>query len=83
MQTRRAMVSRSGRLSLPSEFRKALGLAGGGHVIVTLEGAELRIYTPAEAVRQAQEISRRILGGKSGTTVDEFLAERHREAERE
>jgi AbrB family looped-hinge helix DNA binding protein len=56
----RGRVSESGRLSIPAEFRKAVGLDHGGDVVVELAGREIRIRT-----------------------VDDFLAERHREAERE
>jgi bifunctional DNA-binding transcriptional regulator/antitoxin component of YhaV-PrlF toxin-antitoxin module len=78
-----AMVSESGRLSLPADMRRALGLEKGGKVVITLENNELRIMTPREGLRRAQEISRKLLAGKPNVSVDDFIAERRREAERE
>ena len=79
----RAKVSRSGRLSIPAGFRKALGLDHGGDIVIELTGRELRIRTIEEVVAQAQAIARRLTAGKPDASVDAFLAERRREAERE
>jgi AbrB family looped-hinge helix DNA binding protein len=80
----RAKVSESGRLSIPAELRRAIGLEHGGDVVVDLDGREIRIRTVAEAVAQAQALSRRLLGDRvAEASVDNFLAERRREAERE
>ena len=35
-------VSESGRLSLPADFRKAVGLGRGGSVVIELDGGEIR-----------------------------------------
>ena len=75
-------VSESGRLSIPAEFRKALGLGRGGAVVVELDGREIRIRTVDEAIGRAQALTRRLLGGKPDASVDAFLAERRRDAER-
>ena len=72
----RGHVSPSGRISLPAEFRKAIGLERGGNVIVELDGCDIRIRTIAEAVARAQAISRRLLAGKPELSVDDFLAHR-------
>jgi AbrB family looped-hinge helix DNA binding protein len=79
----RAKVSRSGRLSIPSSFRKELGLDHGGDVVIELAGREIRIRTIEEVIAQAQAIARRLAAGKPDASVDAFLAERRREAERE
>jgi hypothetical protein len=70
-------------LSVPAEFRKAIGLEKGGDVVVELDNRELRIITVHEAIARTQELSRRLLEGKPDISVDDFIAERHREAERE
>ncbi len=75
-------VSESGRLSIPAEFRKALGLGRGGGVMVELDGREIRIRTVDEVVDRAQALTRRLLGNKPEASVDAFLAERRRDAER-
>ena len=76
-------VSKSGRLSVPAEFRKAIGLEQGGDVVIQLDDRELRIITVRDAITRAQELSKRLLEGKPDVSVDDFIAERHREAERE
>jgi AbrB family looped-hinge helix DNA binding protein len=72
----RAKVTEAGRLSLPAELRKAVGLERGGDVVVELAGNEIRIRTVDAVVARAQDLTRRLLGGKTGATVDDFLAER-------
>jgi AbrB family looped-hinge helix DNA binding protein len=79
----RTKVSETGRLSLPAELRKAVGLERGGEVIVELDGRELRIRTLDEAVTQAQALTARLLAGKAEGTVEAFLAERRAESARE
>jgi AbrB family looped-hinge helix DNA binding protein len=83
MNTARAKVSESGRISLPAEFRKAMGLDHGGDVIVELHGRDLRIRTVDEVISHAQEITRKLFAGKPDVSVDSFIAERRREALKE
>jgi AbrB family looped-hinge helix DNA binding protein len=72
----RGHVSTSGRISLPAEFRKAIGLEQGGNVVVELDGNEIRIRTVREAVARAQAIARRLFADKQNVSVDDFLAHR-------
>ena len=83
MNSVRGRVSESGRLSLPAEFRKAMGLERGGDVVVELEDREIRIRTVDEVVARAQALARELIGGKPGADVDSFLAERRRDGEGE
>ncbi|MGO4125473.1 hypothetical protein AB4Z01_13800 [Inquilinus sp. YAF38] len=84
MKPVRAKVSASGEMTIPLERRSAVGLEHGGDVLVELDGRDIRIRTVAEAVAQAQAITRQLLGDRSaGASVDDFLAERRKEAERE
>lgn len=83
MNATRGRVSESGRVSLPAEFRKAVGLEHGGNVVIELEGRGIRIRTVEEVVNQAQALTRQLIGGKPGSSVDDFIAERRREAEKE
>jgi AbrB family looped-hinge helix DNA binding protein len=76
-------VSPSGRISLPAEFRKAVGLHQGGDVVVELAGDEIRIRSIDAVIARAQELSRRILGDQPDSSVQAFLDERKREAARE
>ena len=83
MNALKGRVSESGRLSIPAEFRKTVGLEHGGDVVIELVGREIRIRTIDEVAAQAQAIARRLTEGKPDASVDAFLAERRREAARE
>ena len=83
MKSVRGRVSGSGRLSLPAEFRKAVGLDRGGEVVIELDGAEIRIRTVDEVVARAQALTHALLRDKPAGTVAAFIAERRRDAERE
>ena len=72
----RGHVSPTGRLSLPAQFRKAVGLERGGDVVVELDDREIRIRTLDDVVAEAQALSRRLLDGKRLASVDDFLKER-------
>ena len=76
-------VSKSGRISLPAEFRKAVGLDQGGEVVLELAGSEIRIRTIDEVVNRAQALTQHLLGSKPSASVDGFLAERRKDALRE
>ena len=69
-------VSPSGRLSLPAEFRKALGLERGGKILVELAGNEIRLRTVHEAVSRVQAHAKRVFAGKPQISSDDFLAHR-------
>ena len=70
-----------GRLSLPAELRRRHGLADGGEVVVEDTGDAIVLRTLDQIVRRAQAISERLSAGKPGAAVDDFLADRAREAE--
>lgn len=72
-------VSKSGRISLPAAFRKAVGLDQGGDVVVELKDREIRIRTVEEVIARAQEWSRQLLRNNPDASVDEFLVERRRD----
>ena len=75
-------VANGGRLVIPAEFRRELGLEVGDEVIIRVEDGELRILTRGEAVKRAQKKVRQYV--KQGRSlVDELGAERRAEAGRE
>jgi len=77
-----AKLDKTGRLLIPSQIRRQLGLGGGSEVILSVDDGELRVYTRAEAVRKAQEFCRKLV--RPGVSmVDELIAERREEARRE
>jgi bifunctional DNA-binding transcriptional regulator/antitoxin component of YhaV-PrlF toxin-antitoxin module len=71
------------RVSLPAELRRKHGLAQGGEVIVEDTGDAIVLRTLDEVVAGAQALSRELLADKAGAAVDDFLADRQREAEAE
>ena len=45
-------VSEGGRVVIPAEFRKALGMKIGDDVILALADGELKVFTRSEAIRR-------------------------------
>ncbi len=79
----RAKVMPDGRMSLPADLRKRHGLGNGGEVIVEDVGDAIVLRTLDQVVARAQDMSRRLIGGHVGASVEDFLADRAREAKRE
>ena len=75
-------VDEAGRVLIPAEFRKALGIKQGERLVMRVENGEIRMWTFAEATRRVHELMKPyIVPGRS--IADELIAERRREAERE
>ena len=73
-----AHIDASGRLVVPAQIRKALGLTPGATVILRVADGELRVVARAEAVRAAQARVRRYV--KAGRSLaGELIAERRAE----
>ena len=73
-------VTANGRMSLPSDVRKRLGLSGGGALIVeeTPDGVILR--TVAQSVAHARALARKYTADKPEASVDSVLANRRTES---
>lgn len=73
-------VTATGRMSIPADIRKRLGLTGGGAVYLdeTEDGVVLR--TAAQAVARAQALAKRYTGSNPDASVDAFLARRRDES---
>lgn len=68
-------VAPDGRFSIPLEMREAMQLQEDGRVTVRVEAGELRVVSPAVAVKQVQSRMRKYK--KSGVSiVDQFLKDR-------
>ena len=76
-------ISESGRMTIPANIRAAVGLERGGDVIVEVVDNELHVRTVAQSMERARATARRIVAGKPGSAVDDFLADRRREGARE
>jgi bifunctional DNA-binding transcriptional regulator/antitoxin component of YhaV-PrlF toxin-antitoxin module len=83
MTTASTKMSRTGRITVPIDVRAAAGLERGGPVVLEVVDGELRIRGVAQTMRRARALTREIIAGRSGLSVDDFLKDRRREAERE
>jgi len=78
----RSKVDSSGRIVLAAELRSELDLHEGDAVLVVNDGSQVRIETPQQALRAAQEYFCK-LAPPERVFSDELLRERREEAERE
>ena len=74
-------VGQGGRVVIPAEYRKMLGLGTGDEVILVLEDREVRLMTPAKAIERAQAIVRSHVP-KGRSLSEELIKERREEAAR-
>jgi len=78
----RLRVNENGRVVIPAQFRKALGINAGDEVVLRIEDDELRITTRKRRLERAQRLVRKHV--KPGTSlVDELITERREAAMRE
>lgn len=75
-------VTQGGRIVIPAEMRKQLGIEIGEDVNLTLENDAVKISTRKVALRRIQEAVK-LFGDKDYSIVDELIAERRKEAENE
>lgn len=73
-------ITATGRMSLPADVRKRLGLTGGGAVYLdeTEDGVVLR--TANQAVARAQALAKRYTGDNPEASVEAFLTRRREES---
>lgn len=78
----KAVIGRGGRLNIPSEHRKALGLAEGDEVLVGISEGAIRIQTREAAIDRVQHMLRDRIG-EGRSPMNELIEERREEAWRE
>lgn len=79
----RTRVNQQGRIVIPAECRAAAGIKPGDELLVEAVGeGELRLRTPAQAIKAAQDIVARYIP-KDRDLVQEFIDDRRKEAARE
>lgn len=73
-------ITPNGRMSLPADVRKRLGLTDGGAVYLdeTEDGVVLR--TANQAVARAQALAKQYTGGNPEASVDAFLNRRREDS---
>ena len=80
--TARARVSESGRLSIPADMRRELGIEKGGVVSLRLDKQGLHVESTLQFVRRIQAMARAD-GWTEKVSVDDFLAWKREEARKE
>lgn len=81
MSNVKTRIGEGGRIVIPVEYRRALGLEPGDEVILVLEDGDVRVMTPQRAVQRAQALVRRYIPEELDL-VDELLQERRDEVTR-
>ena len=82
MNVQRGKLVSGGRLQVPADFRRALGLNDGDAVTMEVVDGELRVRSYRETLSRIQErMKPYVIPGVS--IVDELIAERRAEAEKE
>ena len=82
MQDFKTKLGKGGRIVIPAEYRRELGVEPGDKIILHLDEEGLRVYTPAQAVARAQSLVRRYVP-KERNLSEELISERREEADRE
>jgi AbrB family looped-hinge helix DNA binding protein len=75
-------VTGSGRMSIPADMRRAMGLEKGGFVQLTLDDDGFHMETTQQFVKRIQK-QVRDAGWHEKLSVDDFLAWRREEAKHE
>jgi len=73
-------LGEGGRLVIPADYRKALGVDTGDELLVVLEEGSLRVLTPREGIRRAQALVRSYVPAERRLS-DELVEERREEAQ--
>lgn len=82
MDVVRTKVTQGGRIVIPAEMRRRLGIEIGEDVNIALDGESLRILTQKESIKRAQALVSKFVP-KGVSLVDELIADRRREAANE
>lgn len=70
------ILGKSGRIVIPAQYRKALGIKPGDEVILALEDTGVRLYTRRQAIKDAQALVRQYV--PSGRNLSRDLIEERR-----
>jgi AbrB family looped-hinge helix DNA binding protein len=70
----------NGRMSLPADIRKRLGLTGGGALLVDETPDGLILRTVAQSIAHAQALAKQHTAGHKDASVEGFLGRRKAES---
>ncbi len=82
MAARSVKIINGGKLVIPAQFRREMGIGAGDTVVVEMTQGELRIRSLSSAIKKAQAIVREFVPDHVNL-VDELIADRKAEADRE
>jgi AbrB family looped-hinge helix DNA binding protein len=82
MSSRHVRIGPGGRVVIPAEFRKALGVEIGDDMVIELADGELRLRSFDAALKRVREILRKYVP-EGVSLADELIRERREEAARE
>ena len=74
---RMVTIGKSGRLVIPAQYRKALGLTEGDGVMISLKNGHIEISPVEESIKKAQERVKKYL--KSDNDLVEMLYDDRKE----
>ncbi|TAK24434.1 MAG: AbrB/MazE/SpoVT family DNA-binding domain-containing protein [Chloroflexota bacterium] len=77
-----ARLGEGGRLVIPADMRRAMGVESGDVLLLSLDEIGLRVMTRNHALARAQEMMRALVPANVSLT-DELIADRRREAANE
>jgi AbrB family looped-hinge helix DNA binding protein len=83
MPSRNVRIAPGGRVVIPAEYRKALGVGVGDQVVIELKGDELRLRSRQAAIKKVQAMVRKRIPDETRSLADELIAERRQETARE
>jgi AbrB family looped-hinge helix DNA binding protein len=82
LEAQRVKIVEGGKLVIPAQMRRELGIGAGDTVMVDIDNGELRVRSVSKALERARAILRRHI--PEGTKLaDELIADRRAEADHE
>ena len=76
-----AKLIKGGKIVIPAELRREFGFKDGDTLVLEREGNGLVIKTYEQVIREVQAKVKKLI--KTPFTLDDYLAEKYREAENE
>ncbi len=79
MESFTTKIDQNGRVFIPSQYRKAMGIKTGNEIIGSLEDGEIRLATHKQKLLRAQALVRKYIKTRKSLSA-ELIKERCREA---
>lgn len=79
--TYHAKLIKGGKIVIPAKLRRELGFKEGDRLVIERDGSGFVVRSFAEVIRDIQRTVKAMV--KTPFTVDDYLAEKYAEAERE